>query len=184
MMNNRVDESLIQLFKKHRRIVLTGYMGAGKSTVGRFLAKHLNYQMLDTDVLISNQAGQTVSQFFEERGEAFFRAIEQKLFLSLLLQDRLVISTGGGTLVQPGAMNQAKEQALVIYLAAPVDVLFRRVSLSKTERPLLKAKDAQSAFKSRFREREAIYQQAHITLLTDHQRPENIAGEIMDLLQL
>jgi shikimate kinase len=158
-------------------------MGAGKSTVGKLLAHALGFEFVDTDVRLVRQFKKPIHKIFHEHGEAFFRSAERELLGQLSMLPRLVISTGGGTLANPNNLQQALERGRVIYLRAPVEVLYERVIFSPKDRPLLDVPDSEAIFRQRFYQREPFYQQAHHMVETTHKKPESIVSEILNMLK-
>lgn len=171
-----------QTTEKPERFFLTGYMGAGKTTVGKLLAKHLGYGFIDTDKELTQRHGKSMSQLFEAIGEAAFRHAECELIRELSTERHLVISTGGGTLVHDDPLHIAKESGTLIYLKAPVDVLFERVIFSPKDRPMLDVPHAEEVFTERFHLREPYYLQAHIHVDADRRHPERVIQQILKQL--
>jgi shikimate kinase len=124
-----------------RRIVLTGFMGAGKSTVGRKLAAHLGWDFLDLDTLIEQRTGKTVPQIFSEQGEAAFRHIESLALAVALGRKHIVLALGGGTpeLLTNRLLLEQTPRTLTVYLHAPLSVLTDRcrAQVDAVERPVL-----------------------------------------------
>ena len=148
-------------------LLLVGPMGAGKSTVGRYLASRLSYTFVDTDHLIEERAGADIPWIFDVEGEAGFRARETATLDSLLGVERHVIATGGGIVIRPE--NHAKLKALgkVIYLTASVDQLLSRTAKHK-KRPLLQVADPRSRIEELLQQRDPLYRQlADYVLQTD-----------------
>jgi shikimate kinase len=167
-----------------RRVFLVGFMGAGKSSVGRALASHLGWQFCDLDQLIEKREGRTVAEIFTEREETGFRAAETQALEELLQdparKDDLVIALGGGTFAQ--AQNRrVLEQggAITILLDAPVDELRRRCTTDGTVRPL--AID-QEHFARLYRERLAAYQMATHKVNTMGKTVQDVTAEIAHIL--
>jgi shikimate kinase len=129
-----------------RRIVLTGFMGAGKTTVGRQLAAALGWEFVDLDTLIEQRTGLTVPQIFAEQGEAAFRRIESLALAVALGRKQIVLALGGGTpeLLTNRLLLEQTPGTLTVYLHAPLDVLTLRCLAQEggTERPILANKDA------------------------------------------
>ena len=120
-----------------RPIVLVGLMGAGKSTVGRRLAKRLGLPFVDTDSAIEDATGHPWGEVFERYGEADYRDGERRLVARIVDGEVRVISTGGGVFVDPGTRELLNERAITVWLDAPVDVLADRTARRNT-RPLLR----------------------------------------------
>jgi shikimate kinase len=158
------------------RIVLTGYMGAGKSTIGRLLAKALGYTQMDTDNVLSHRYQLPVTQLFEQHGEAFFRQAEATLLNELLALPYRVISTGGGTLSRIETLQAVLNapSTVLVYLRVPISTLYDRVIFSHKDRPLLNLPNCEAVFHERFAQRESFYQQAHIVVDSNEQRPEQL----------
>lgn len=113
-------------------------MGSGKSTAGKKLAAQLGWSFIDLDKRIEEQEGETISNLFSQKGEAYFRNVETEVLKSLIAQNNTVISTGGGTPCHSGNMNYMLETGLTIYLRLTPGELRNRLSESPGERPLIK----------------------------------------------
>ena len=122
-------------------IILTGPMGSGKTSVGRLLASRLGYQFQDLDALIVEQAGKSINQIFADEGEAGFREYETALLATLVGQQGMVLSTGGGAVIREKNRRLLHAAGLVVNLVATVDVLARRLAQAN-DRPLLKGNEA------------------------------------------
>ena len=157
-------------------LALTGYMGCGKSTVGRIVADALGSPFIDLDDAIEKAAGRTVADIFAEDGEPAFRQMELKALKSALgkyQSNTAVIALGGGTVTIPEAVRLLQKQTLCIWLQAPADELESRVAGSG--RPL-----ADKDFRERLVSREPLYEAAaHVTIDTIGLSPEEIADEII-----
>jgi shikimate kinase len=123
-----------------RRIILIGYMGAGKTTVGKALAKELGLPFYDLDWYIESRRRKTIAQLFAEMGEEGFRKVEYNMLHEVAEFENVVISCGGGTPCFFDNMDYMNQQAQVVYLKATPEVLFSHLAMSKNERPLLKGK--------------------------------------------
>lgn len=122
------------------RVILIGYMGAGKTTIGKSLAKSLKLPFYDTDRYIEERYRRTVPQLFEERGEDGFRVIERRVLHEVAEFEDIVIAAGGGTPCFSDNMDYMNAQAQTVYLKASAEVLFQHLKMGKSERPLLKNK--------------------------------------------
>jgi shikimate kinase len=172
------------------RIVLTGFMGSGKSTVGRSLAERLGWRFVDLDTIIEQREGRAVSRIFAESGEAVFRALEADALNSTLRESRLVVALGGGALETPanrGALSVASQTCTVL-LTASFDILYERcqrqiasaADSSLPVRPLLGERDAAAA---RLASRDANYRAtANLVLDTTGQHPEESVHALLALL--
>ena len=150
-----------------RRIIIIGYMGAGKTTVGRALAKETGMQFYDLDWYIEGRMHKTVAQLFAERGEEGFRRIEHNMLHETAEFEDVIISCGGGTPCFFDNMEYMNRQAQTVYLKASPDVLFQHLKMGKVERPLLKDK-TEDEMKQYIRDslaiREPFYSRAQYTL--------------------
>lgn len=145
------------------RIFLIGFMGSGKSTYGRALARALHYDFMDMDQLIEETAEMNIPAIFKEHGEAVFRKWEHDILLELCKRERIVISTGGGAPCHSGMMQIMKENGITIYIKLTPEALRDRLLHSRTERPLIKGKSESEllAFiQNLLAEREYYYTQA------------------------
>lgn len=167
------------------RIWLIGYMGAGKSTIGRMVAKRIGYRFLDTDHVLKRRFNKSITDIFEDEGEAFFREEERKLLIELLDDEpRTLISTGGGTVCRPETFNLIyPDGGVLIYLHADVSLLYERVLFSHKDRPMLDVPDSEQAFQERFKAREQFYNQAHFTVSTQEKDKGVVVRKIVDYLK-
>ena len=145
-----------------RPIVLVGLMGAGKSTVGRRLAKRLGLPFLDTDAAIAESAaGFTPAEVFERFGEADFRDGERRLVARLVDDQIRVIATGGEVFIDPRTRELLNSRSITVWLDAPVDLLTNRTGRLET-RPLLRNVDRKATLERLANERRDLYAEAHI----------------------
>ena len=150
-------------------IILIGFMGAGKTTLGRRLAKQLGVAFVDTDARIEQEQGRRISDIFAREGEAFFRGLETELLGRLLGQEKMrVISVGGGLPVQEQNHELLRKLGKTVYLKAEKETLLGRLT-GDTERPLLQGGDLERKITQLMAAREDIYERvADVTLPTDH----------------
>ena len=149
------------------RIILIGYMGAGKTTVGKALSKELGIQFYDLDWYIESRRRKTVPQLFAELGEEGFRKIEYNMLHEVAEFENVIISCGGGTPCFFDNMDYMNRQGKVIYLRCEPEVLQKHLMMGKTERPLLKGKTPEELtayIKEHLLEREPFYNKARYTL--------------------
>jgi shikimate kinase len=120
------------------KLVLLGYMASGKSVIGKILANKLKMKFVDLDHYIEDREGQSIPTIFEEKGEIYFRKVENKYLMELLdKHGNHVLSLGGGTPVYGDNMSNIIEKSISFYLSAPVDVLFERLKNETYQRPLV-----------------------------------------------
>lgn len=122
------------------RILLVGFMAAGKTTIGKALAKDLGLQFVDLDLYIESRYHATVSQIFAERGEEGFRQIERNMLHEVAEFEDVIIATGGGTPCFFDNMEYMNAQGTTVFLDASVDVIFTRLTIARTQRPLVAGK--------------------------------------------
>lgn len=162
-----------------RRIVLTGFMGAGKSTVGRLLARNLGWDFLDLDAFIEARTGATISELFLRHGEAHFRRLESTALASALARTNTVLALGGGAPeeITNRLLIEQTPSTLAIFLDAPFPTLFDRCMLQEIARPVLA--DPEQA-ELRFARRRPFYSRlARLTVETSNQTPEETAEAIL-----
>jgi shikimate kinase len=148
-----------------KRVFLTGYMGAGKTTLGRELAKLTKLSFIDLDHFIEGRYYKTVSKLFEEKGEAVFREIEREMLHEIALFENVVISTGGGTPCFFNNMSFMNRAGDTVYLKVSPQELTKRLAPVKYTRPLLKELEGERLLdfvSGSLREREPFYRQARI----------------------
>lgn len=164
-------------------LALVGFMGTGKSTVGQQVAALLQFQFLDTDALIEEQAGKSIPAIFAENGEPTFRQLERDIVTQLESKTKLVIATGGGLACNPANLDSLKKHALVICLWASPETIWRRVR-NQTHRPLLHDPDPQGKINRLLAEREPHYRNADVLLNTEFRSAREVANLICHQFQL
>ena len=150
-----------------RRIILIGYMGSGKTTVGRQLAKRLGLMFYDLDWYITNRMRRTVAQIFEESGEEGFRKIEHAMLHEVAEFEDVVLSCGGGTPCFFDNMDYLNRMGETVYLKASPEVLYAHLKMGKSVRPLLLGKtpeEVEAFVKEQLAQREPYYSKAKHTL--------------------
>jgi shikimate kinase len=170
-----------------RRLVLTGFMGAGKTTVGRLLAARLNWEFLDLDAYIESRTGLSIPSIFSTHGEARFRQLESTALASALGRNRLVLALGGGApeVLTNRLLLEQTPATSIIFLDAPFPALFDRCMMQAlnpgaTDRPILSDPTAAEA---RFLARHPIYRRlARLTLNTASLTPEETVAALLDRL--
>ena len=163
------------------KVVLIGFMGTGKSKVGRILAKKLAWPHRDTDEAIAREAGLSPGDLIRERGEPAFRAVERAVVKRLAAEDACVLSTGGGVPLDPESMIALESDAVVVWLKARPETILRRVGDARS-RPLIDAEDPLGSIRRRLADREAVYGRAAFSIDTDDLSAEAAADRILALL--
>jgi shikimate kinase len=164
-----------------RSIVLIGLMGAGKTAVGRRLAKRLDLPFLDADNEIEKAAGESIKEIFAEHGEAYFRKGEQKVIARLLESGPQVLATGGGAYMNPETRDAIKALGVSIWLKANLRVLMKRVQ-RRDHRPLLATGDPEAVMKKLMAERDPVYAGADITVESREVPHDVIVGAAIDAI--
>jgi shikimate kinase len=153
---------------KNQHIFLCGFMGCGKSTLGRHLAKRMNREFIDLDRLIETKTGKNIVDLFKEQGEKAFRILETRYLFEVVKTPKpCVVALGGGTLTSDTNASMAKDNGLLIYISLTADELFERLRKSNTRRPLIKglSKEALRLYIHRTLEtRLPDYKKAHLEL--------------------
>jgi shikimate kinase len=165
-----------------RPIVLVGLMGAGKSTVGRRLAKRLGLPFVDSDAEIEDAAGLSAAELFERYGDADFRDGERRLVARLVDGTVRVIATGGGAYVDPGTRKLLNERAITVWLDAPVEVLAERTGRRDT-RPLLRNGDRKGTLERLSEQRGPAYAEAHIRVSSGLGAHRDVVDSILSALE-
>ncbi len=163
-----------------RNITLVGFMGTGKSTVGRILAKKLGYRFIDVDEEIEREQGVSISHIFSEMGEPYFRQLERVLIKTLSLREGLVISAGGGAVVDENNIEAMKQGGTLVCLTAGPDEIMKRVGKS-TNRPLLQVPDPMAKIMELMSKREPFYRKADFMVDTTMMTAEEVAGVVIRL---
>ena len=164
-----------------RPIVLVGLMGAGKSTVGRRLARRLGLPFVDSDAEIEDAAGLTAAEVYEKFGEKDFRDGERRLVARLMDGEVRVIATGGGAYVDPRTRQLLNERAITVWLDAPVEILTERTGRRDT-RPLLRNGDRQGTLERLSQERGPAYSEAHIHIKSGTGAHGDVVDSILSAL--
>lgn len=165
-----------------KTVVLVGLMGAGKSTIGRRLARVLDVPFFDSDNEIMEAAGCSISDIFEIHGEEIFRDLERRVILKLLDQAPAIIATGGGAYMNEAIRKAIREKSIAIWLRADLDVLTERVSRRNT-RPLLETGDKREILSRLMTERYPVYEQADIIIDSGEGVHEHIVDTIIARLK-
>lgn len=164
-----------------RRVVLLGFMAAGKTTVGRELAVLLGWRFLDVDQEIERRRGRSIPDIFREMGEAAFRAIEAEVASELVVDSEIVLAPGGGWVSGPMDLEALPPETLTVWLRISPEEILRRVSAAGDPgetRPLLRSADPLERVRTLLNAREPIYRKAALWVETEARSPHEIADEI------
>ena len=159
-------------------LYLVGFMGTGKTTVGRAVAHQLGYALLDSDHEIERQQGRTIPEIFAKDGEAAFRVMERAFVEGGHEATRTVVACGGGLVVQPGMLELLKQKGVVICLHASLETILRRTQGNKN-RPLLDVEDPMDRIRALYAAREPIYNRAGSIILTDGRTLADIVQHVL-----
>lgn len=164
-----------------RRVLLIGFMGSGKSSVGRALARQLGWSFRDFDAAVEAEVGQPVPRIFRERGEAFFREVEGRIGRRLLELDRVVLASGGGWPVRERRMERLPAGTLSVWLRiSPEEAVERVRDGDGPERPLLAGPDPVGRARELLRARKPAYSKASLVLDSGSAPPEGLARIIVE----
>jgi shikimate kinase len=162
-----------------RNIILTGFMGVGKTSVGTRLARDLGYTFIDIDELIEADQKITITEIFSTFGEPYFRDVETRVIRQALEYENQVISTGGGAVIREENRKAFRERGLTVCLTARPEVIYNRIR-HETHRPLLQVPDPQARIKELLADRDEFYRQADIIVDTSEKSVDEVIGEIRD----
>ena len=163
-------------------IILVGFMGTGKTSVGRRLSQCLGMPYLDTDEIIEQSAGRRIIDIFAQHGESYFRELESEAVHKISGLDKHVISTGGGIVLRTENLAILKRNGLVFCLTATSEEIWARVK-NETHRPLLRAPDPVEKIREMLKAREAYYALADYTIQTDGVPIEQVTDEVIEVFQ-
>lgn len=165
-----------------RNLILVGPMGAGKSTIGRLLAKELRLQFKDSDKEIEQRTGADIPWIFDVEGEQGFREREQSMVAELCALSGVVIATGGGVVLRPENRHELRQGGRVIYLHASVEQQLERTSRDRN-RPLLRNAEPEKVLSNLMQIRDPLYREiADVIVETDERPPRLVVQEIIDRL--
>src|SRR6516162_1961336 len=167
---------------ERRSIVLVGMMGVGKSSVGRRLAARLSIPFVDADSEIENAAKMTIPEIFARHGEAYFRSGEARVLARLLESGPQVLATGGGAFMNEETRALIKLKGVSVWLHADFNVLLRRTSKRRSDRPLLQTEDPGETLRALLAEREPTYALADLTVQSREVPHEAIVADVMKAL--
>ena len=171
------------MFTPRRKIILTGYRATGKTLVGLMLAQHLHLDFLDMDEMLEARAGQPIRQIVAQQGWGQFRLLERDLLAEMICRKDVVISTGGGAILQQDIWYLLRQTGLTVWLTADIDTICRRLSedeKSNSQRPTLTDSDIYVEVAQVLAEREPLYEKgSHLTVDTS----DKTSGEIVHIIE-
>ena len=156
-------------------------MAVGKSAVGRNVARKLHRRFVDLDAVIEKKQGRKVREIFDSEGEGYFRRLEKQTLREVLNENRQVIATGGGVILDPDNLQLLREKCLLIGLSASPDVLLSRVGKG-AKRPLLKGTDLRARIEELLEQRQSGYAQAHATVDTGGLSIEQVVERVLAII--
>ena len=168
--------------KLKKNLVLTGMMGVGKSTIGKNLANKLSYTHVDIDRIIEEKEGSSINIIFKNKGENYFRMIENKTTITELKKDSSVISLGGGAFLNKDIRRTVKKSSISFWLDINLNILINRLKRSK-KRPLLFKKNIGEAIGKIYFERKKIYSEADFKVRCDKLKIDTIVSKILKIYE-
>ena len=159
-------------------LYLVGFMGTGKTTVGRAVAQRMGFACVDSDHEIERRSGRTVAEIFAAEGEAAFRRMEREFVETGHPAARTVVACGGGLVVQDGILERLRERGVVICLHASLETILARTE-RQSSRPLLNVEDPAQRIRTLYAEREPIYRSAGTVVLTDSRPLREVAAHVI-----
>jgi shikimate kinase len=165
-----------------KNIILTGFMGVGKTSVGTQLATDTGFTFVDTDDLIEADQKMTISDIFEKHGEPYFRDVEARIIQRVVMGQNQVIATGGGAVIRDENRQAFKKAGLVVCLTARPEVIYERIK-HETHRPLLCTPDPLEKIREMLDSREGFYAQADVTIDTSEKSVDAVLRGIKEKIK-
>lgn len=159
-------------------LYLVGFMGTGKTTVGRAVGQKLGFQVVDSDHEIERLQGKSIPEIFAQDGEPAFRALEKAFVASGHPAERTLVACGGGLVVQPGMLAELKARGVVVCLHASLETILARTARHRN-RPLLDVENPEERIRTLYAAREAIYRQSGTLILTDSRPLSDIVAHVI-----
>jgi len=163
-------------------IYIVGFMGTGKTSVGKLLAKALDREFVEMDASIEQDQSKPIAKIFAEEGEAHFRQLEKELLTQLALRSGLVVSCGGGLICDQDNLRLLKASGVIFNLAASASTIYQRIK-EHTHRPLLEVDDPLKRIEELLIARKAYYEKADQTIDTNNLSPQEVVESIVKLIQ-
>lgn len=165
-----------------KNIILTGFMGVGKTSVGTQLAKDLGYAFVDIDRLIEVDQNLTISAIFSKLGEPYFREVEAAIIQQVMMGENQVVSTGGGAVIRDANRRAFKKGGYVVCLSGSPEVIYERIK-HETHRPLLQTADPKAKIKELLDSRAPFYSQADVCIDTSGKSVDDVIKEIKERIR-
>lgn len=159
-------------------LYLVGFMGTGKTTVGRAVGQKLGFHVLDSDHEIERQQGKSIPEIFAQDGEPAFRALERAFIERGHPAERTLVACGGGLVVQPGMLELLQSKGVVVCLHASLETILQRTARHRN-RPLLDVEDPAERIRTLYAAREAIYKRSGTVILTDARPLHDIVAHVI-----
>ena len=170
------------MIKLKKNLVLTGMMGVGKTTIGKKLAERISYEFVDIDKLIESKEGFSITQIFKNKGESYFRKIENETTLKQLKRDSLIISLGGGAFLNRSIRRAVKKKSVSFWLDVEVNELIKRLKKTR-KRPMLLKKNLDVTVKKIYLNRKKTYNEADHRIKCTSISPEKVINTIIELYE-
>lgn len=167
-----------------RRLLLVGFMGSGKSTVGRSLARTLGWPFHDFDDTVEEEEGRSIARIFSESGEAYFRAVEDRVARRLLDAEPAVLAAGGGWAAVPGRLRTVPPGTCSVWLKVSAEEAVRRAEAQPGSRPLLQGTDVLEVARTLLNERTPRYAECDVKVDTEGQTVEDVSARILERVGL
>lgn len=162
-------------------LVITGFMGTGKSKIGQLLSQKLNFKFIDTDELIVKREKMSINEIFAKKGEKYFRDIETEIIKEVAREDNCVIATGGGAVLKKENIDALRKNGKIINLTAQIPIILQRTS-DNNERPLLNVSQREQKMSELLNQREQYYQNCDLRIDTSELSPQEVCEKIIEWL--
>ncbi|MGN0477306.1 MAG: shikimate kinase [Ruminococcus sp.] len=166
-----------------KNIILCGFMGCGKTTVGKNLQRRSGMNMIDTDAYIEKKQGMKISEIFDKYGESYFRDLEYEACCELSKKSGIIISTGGGALTFERNVDALKKNGTIVLIDVPIDTIKERLK-NDTTRPLLQRPDRDKAMKDLYEKRMPLYKKAADIFVDGELPPLQVAMNIIHTVKI